>query len=164
MKIVAGLTAGITSAALVCSGCASVNTMRAASDSAGRTITFSAPYPMVFRAAATGLQNLGFQLDDYNQEGHYIYAKHGMSAWSWGEVAGLRFKEIGEATTSVQIIDQRVLVTNITAPEWTEQIRTQIFMELEQMKARAAAASQVAAPSDTIGQSSMGSGGTANQP
>jgi len=151
MKTSRRLLVSVLVLVLTATGCATVNTMKAASDSTGRTITFSAPYPQVFSASVTALQNLGFQLNDYSEAGHHIYGKHGMSAFSWGEVAGLRFKEIGETSTQVQIINERVLATNIFAPDWTEQIRTQIFMELEQMKARQAAAAQ-----------SSGDGGKAN--
>jgi hypothetical protein len=106
-------------------GCTNTRTIQSEPLSAGTTRSFSADYRSVVDAARSAVPEAGLTLENerLTDAGTMLVAERGVTAWSWGEVVRILVQPNGEGS-SVRIISDRTLGTNITAKDFTEDLFT----------------------------------------
>ena len=128
---------------ILVSGCATINTIKQIPDGSGKSKTYSYPYDKVFKASINAIKNFQFEIIDINKASGYIYAqKRGKIAQGAGEVLNIRFTQIKENSTKVEVIARILLMFGKTAnmdteplsPFHSESIFQNIEFELEELQ------------------------------
>ncbi len=113
--------------ALLASGCASMADATAARGT-GTTRTYSQPYDTVWDALLTSIKETDLEIVSQNKDTGTLLAKRSMTAFSYGENVAIFVDRVtGAVSTRVEIVNKRVLATNITAPDWD----TRLFKALD---------------------------------
>jgi hypothetical protein len=76
------------------------------------------------------LSEFGLEIVEENKRERYIAAQRRTTGWSWGEKVVIYLEPIGRNQTRVEVISERVLATNITAPDWSNPILGKIEEKL----------------------------------
>ena len=110
--------------------CATAGGIRSEPIDAGVSRSISADYDRVTRAAREAIVEVGLEIHETKQAGDQvmIVAAKGVSAFSWGELVRVVVEETSLTETTVRVITQRRLATNVTAKgDWS----TSIFSAME---------------------------------
>ncbi len=112
---------------LLASGCASMADATAARGT-GTTRTYNQPYNTVWDALLTSIKETDLEIVSQNKDTGTLLAKRSMTAFSYGENVAIFVDRVtGAVSTRVEIVNKRVLATNITAPDWD----TRLFNALD---------------------------------
>jgi hypothetical protein len=107
-------------------GCTSVNTAAEARGS-GEQVIYKASFDELWAAMPEVITNVGLQFVSADKDKQMFLAKRGITGWSWGENVAIFLEYIEYGKTSVEVVTERKLVTNITAQDWDGPI----FIELD---------------------------------
>jgi hypothetical protein len=107
-------------------GCTTVNTA-AKAEGSGEQDVYEASFDEVWAAMPEVIAKVGLHYVSVNKDKHVFLARHGISAWSWGENVAIFVEKVDSEKTSVEVVTKRKLITNFTAQDWGEPI----FIELD---------------------------------
>ncbi len=108
--------------AVVSSGCSTLADAQA-SRGTGSSKIYNKPYDVVWSAVLETVRSSGLALVSDNKEKGSILAQGAISAFSWGENVAIYVEDVGgKVKTRVEIINKRVVATNITAADWESRI------------------------------------------
>ena len=111
------LLATLLSLALT-TGCASMADATAARGT-GTTRVYDQPFDKVWDALGASVRETDLVIVSEDKATGALLAKRSMTAFSYGEnVAIFVDRATGKVSTRVEIVNKRVLATNITAPDW----------------------------------------------
>lgn len=118
-------------------GCATVDTVREAPVTAGRSQDFAAPYDVVRAAALEAVERLNVDVQgaDETPERFQIRFSKPISPLSWGEVGVVNVVRIGERATRVYVNTEKRDQVQITGTS-ERQFAEQIFANIEESLAR----------------------------
>lgn len=103
---------------VVVSGCTTIGNIHQYRGK-GQRITLNAEYFEVFEAAKQAAVMQGLTVKEENMDSHYLIVGHGVSLMSWGELVGIYFDPSSDGKeTSVEVVSQAKVRTNIFAPKW----------------------------------------------
>jgi S1-C subfamily serine protease len=110
-------------------GCA---TLKDAKDAKGSGLSriYNAPLENIWETVPKILSEFGLEIVEENKRERYIAAQRRTTGWSWGEKVVIYLEPIGSNRTRVEVISERVLATNITAPDWSNPILGKIEEKL----------------------------------
>jgi len=109
------------------SGCATLADAQAAKGT-GTTKTYAVEYDVAWDALLDVVKSSGLQLVAENKDEGTILAQRSITAFSWGERVAIFVEKMGDTVaTRVEVVNKRVLATNITAANWEKRI----FEELD---------------------------------
>jgi len=98
--------------------CATTGGMRSAPVEQGVARAFKGDYDRTLKAARESVVEAGLAIEEVNkvdEKTWMIIAKKGGSAFSWGEMVRVVVQNTGTDETTVRVITQRKLATNVTA-------------------------------------------------
>ncbi len=99
-------------------GCASMADATAARGT-GTTHVYDQPYESVWDALNACVKETDLTIVSANKDTGTLLAKRSMTAFSYGENVAIFVDRVtGKVSTRVEIVNKRVLATNITAPDW----------------------------------------------
>lgn len=133
------LNGGLVSALLLASsalsgGCATSSGIQKNALDKGPAETFSAPMPRVVDATRQSMMELklGINTDrEIDADTHMLVGEIGMSAFSYGEVVRAIIDDNGDDTSTVHVVTQRKLATNIIAKgNWAPDIFKKVRQKL----------------------------------
>jgi len=100
------------------SGCSTMADARAARGS-GTVRVYEKPYEVVWDAALGAVTNANLRVVSESKAEGLILAEGGIGLFTWGENVAIYVEDAGgRVRTRVEIINKRVLATNITAYDW----------------------------------------------
>ena len=105
-------------ALLAVPACATTGGMKSAPITEGVSRSFQGDYDRVLSAARESVVDAGLDIDEVSKvddKTWMIIAKKGASAWSWGELVRVVVQETGPAETSVRVLTERRMATNVAA-------------------------------------------------
>ena len=111
--------------------CATAAGMRGAPLQEGIAHTFTGEYDQVLTAAREALLEAGLTVEEVNKVNDttwMIIGNRGTSAWSWGELVRLVVEQTDASQTTVRVLTERRLATNVTAKG---DYSTSIFSNME---------------------------------
>jgi hypothetical protein len=109
------------------SGCSTLADAQASKGS-GASRIYDKPYDTVWTAVLETIRNSDLALVSENKGKGTVLAQGGVSAFSWGENVAVFVEDVGaRARTRVEVLNKRVLATNITAKDW----ETRLFEALD---------------------------------
>lgn len=115
-------------------GCATVAGIESEPLTAGQVRAFDAPLPRVVNATRAALLGANLEVQSLRQLDSLTWqfvAKRTAQTFTWGELVRVVVQSNG-ARTSVYVVTQRRMATNITARgDWSEQIFAQIAADLQ---------------------------------
>lgn len=111
------LAATLLSLALT-TGCASMADATAARGT-GTTRVYDQPFDKVWDALGASVRETDLVIVSEDKATGTLLAKRSMTAFSYGENVAIFVDRVtGKVSTRVEIVNKRVLATNITAPDW----------------------------------------------
>ena len=130
-----GVFGAILVAALgLCAGCASSSGIQKGALDKGPAETFRAPFPRVVEATRQSMMELklGINTDRaVDADTHMLVGEIGVSAFSYGEVVRTVIDDNRDDTSTVHVVTQRKLATNITAKgNWAPDIFKRVRQKL----------------------------------
>ena len=114
--------------------CATTGGIKAKPISAGVSRNFFADYDRVLKAALVSVVELGLKIDEMTRVGNEstIVATKGVSLFSYGELIRVVVATTSPTQTTVRVITQRRLATNLTAKgDWSRPIFSQMESKLQ---------------------------------
>jgi hypothetical protein len=104
------------------SGCSTLADAEAAKGS-GTSKFYDEPYDDVWLAVVETVKSSGLKMASEDKEKGTILAQGSVSAFSWGENVAVFVEDAGgNAGTRVEVMNKRVLATNITAKNWSSRL------------------------------------------
>ena len=73
------------------------------------------------------ISHLGLETVNGSFNKGYLVAKNGITLLSWGEFVAVFFEEISKDELNVEVVSERVLITNITATNWEDPIINELL-------------------------------------
>ena len=105
-------------AMLLATGCASMADATAARGT-GTSHVYDQPFDMVWDALDASVHETDLAIFSEDKATGTLLAKRSMTAFSYGENVAIFVDRVtGKVSTRVEIVNKRVLATNITAPDW----------------------------------------------
>jgi S1-C subfamily serine protease len=101
-------------------------------------VRFSGTVEQAFELSRNALLENGITPKAGSPELGYVTGEHGASAWSWGEIITIHFKEEKPNDILLWVVSKPKLATNVTATDWTGQLVTALqtqISELDQARA-----------------------------
>ncbi len=112
------LLASALVALLAATGCASMADATAARGT-GVAHVYDQPYDKVWDALDASVHETDLTIVSEDKATGTLLAKRSMTAFSYGENVAIFVDRVtGKVSTRVEIVNKRVLATNITAPDW----------------------------------------------
>lgn len=113
------LVACALSSALL-SGCSTLSTAHEAKGS-GMSRIYNKDYNTVWAATDEVVRNSGLSVASSDKSKGEILAESGMGAFTYGENVAVFVTELDKSPqTKVEVVNKRVLATNVTAKDWDE--------------------------------------------
>jgi len=113
------------------SGCSTLADAQAAKGS-GKAKIYDRAYDDVWLAVVETVKSSGLSLESENKENGTLLAHGSISAFSWGENVAVFVEGVdGQARTRVEVMNKRVLATNITAKDWASRLFVALDERLE---------------------------------
>lgn len=107
-------------ASAMLSGCSTLSTAQEAKGS-GMSRIYNKDYNTVWNATDEVVRNSGLSVASSNKEKGEILAESGMGAFTYGENVAVFVTELDKTPqTKVEVVNKRVLATNVTAKDWDE--------------------------------------------
>lgn len=122
-SVLAGLSIALL--ALQITGCSTLADTRK-SEGGGVKQTYQASYDRTWAASVNALVKLRLEVASENKQEGYILAQRGMTAFSYGENVALFLRKQTETATTVEVVSKKAMATNIFAPDWTQDIHSEI--------------------------------------
>jgi hypothetical protein len=117
MKKILSMAVAILALSLT-TGCASMADATAARGT-GTTRVYDQPYDTVWDALTACIKDTDLSVVSVDRTTGTLLAKRSMTAFSYGENVAIFVDRVtGKVSTRVEIVNKRVLATNITAPDW----------------------------------------------
>lgn len=99
-------------------GCASMADATAARGT-GTSHVYDRPFDQVWDALDASVRETDLTIVSEDKAAGTLLAKRSMTAFSYGENVAIFVDRVtGKVSTRVEIVNKRVLATNITAPDW----------------------------------------------
>lgn len=93
--------------------------MAASARGTGTMHVFDQPYDVVWDALVACVKKTSLTIASEDKATGILLAKRSMTAFSYGEKVAVFVDSVaGEVCTRVEIVNKRVLASNITAPQW----------------------------------------------
>lgn len=119
---------------LAVSGCASPKSVQNAPLHAGLARTFQSDYDSTLDAAREAIIEAGLQIEsasEVDDNTYMIIAKKGTSMVSWGGVVRVTVISVNPEETTVRVVSERRLATNVTAKgDYSNAILSNIELKL----------------------------------
>lgn len=113
-------------------GCASMADATAARGT-GTTRVYDQPYDTVWSALDACVKETDLSIVSEDKATGTLLAKRSMTAFSYGENVAIFVDRVtGKVSTRVEIVNKRVLATNITAPDWDKKLFAALDARLKQ--------------------------------
>ena len=132
MKIKLLLPLALLLASVVLAGCTTMNDAVEARGT-GTMVAYQATFDDIWKALPEAIGAAGLKLVSVDGPGRCILAKRGITAFSFGENVAIFVEKADEAKCRVEVDSEKVLKTNVFAPDWTKPI----FEELDKRFKRA---------------------------
>ena len=114
-------------------GCSTLADAKAAKGT-GILRVYDQPYDVVWDAVLASVQATKLSIVSQSRTDGMILAKGHISAFSYGENVAIYVESVnGQVKTRVEIINKRVLATNVTAPNWEARLSKAIDARLNKM-------------------------------
>lgn len=99
------------------------------------TFTYNADYNSVLESVREALPAVGLSLKSETPtgEGTMLLARHGITAFSWGEIVRV-LVEPAQSNTLVRIASERVVQPNVLAKDFTYDLNAEIHRKLGAQK------------------------------
>lgn len=111
-------------------GCSSLADARAAKGS-GTVRVYEKPYDVVWEAVLSAIKATHLQVASENKTEGLLLAQGGVGLFTWGENVAIYVEDVGgRIRTRVEVINKRVLATNITAYDWEGRLSRAIDAQL----------------------------------
>ena len=103
-------------------GCASMADATAARGT-GTAHVYDQPYDTVWDALDACVRATDLEIVSEDKATGTLLAKRSMTAFSYGENVAIFVDRVtGKVSTRVEIVNKRVLATNVTAPDWDDRL------------------------------------------
>jgi hypothetical protein len=117
MKNTLALAAALLALSLT-TGCASMADATAARGT-GMTHVYDQPYDTVWDALTASVKETDLSVVSEDKATGTLLAKRSMTAFSYGENVAIFVDRVtGKVSTRVEVVNKRVLATNVTAADW----------------------------------------------
>jgi hypothetical protein len=98
----------------------------------GTVRTYHASFSRTWNAAIAALASTELAIKESNKDQGYILAQRDVTLMSYGERVAIFIRKKPGSDTDVEVISKRVLETNFTAPNWTDEILDAIGQKLKE--------------------------------
>jgi S1-C subfamily serine protease len=141
---------------LVLSGCTTVTPTQNAQPNPVSSVRFSGTVEQAFELARNALLETGITPKAGSPELGYVTGEHGLSAFSWGEIVAIYFKEEKPNDILLWVVSKPKLGSIIFAPDWTEKLVATLQAQISQLDRDRAATGKSVNPSQPSKNSGTG--------
>ncbi len=113
-------------------GCSTMADAKAAKGT-GTVRVYERPYDVVWQAVLATVQDAGLRVASESKGDGLVLAEGGVGLFTWGENVAVYVQDAGgRVRTRVEIINKRVLATNLTAYDWEGRLSRALDQRLAQ--------------------------------
>lgn len=116
--------------AVIASGCASTDTVKAARGQ-GVSRTYQFAYEPVYNATLAAAKAKKLEVVENDKAKGRLILSNGVTLWSWGERIAVFIKPLAENSTEVEIVSKPVMSPLNFPPDWQQILLEQIDAELQ---------------------------------
>lgn len=115
-------------------GCSTLPPLQSARPNPVSSLKFSGTVEQAFEIARSALLANGISPRAGSSALGYVSGEHGASAWSWGEIVAVYFKEDSPGNVLLWVVSKPKLATNVTATDWTGRLLAAIKMQISRIE------------------------------
>jgi S1-C subfamily serine protease len=142
---------------LYLSGCTTVPSTQSTNQTPLNSLRFEGTVEQAFEISRISLIENGVNLKSGGPKKGFVSGTRGASAWSWGEIVTINFKEESPNKIVLWVESKAKVSTNVTATDWTGRLLASLLVRINSIN-QANAVSGKETPSDLENTVSTGTG------